>query len=58
MDGYRFNVNRLQNMGVLDVWYLDAYPGRDNPIVKLDPKSKAVVAKTMAIRDDVKRRFR
>ena len=48
VDGYRFNVNRLQSMGVLDVWYLHAYPGRDNPIVKVDPKSKAVFAKTVA----------
>lgn len=46
--GYRFNVNRLQSMGVLDVWYLHAYPGRDNPIAKPDPKSKAVFAKTLA----------
>jgi uncharacterized protein (DUF2252 family) len=48
VEGYRLNVNRLQKMGVLDVWYLHAYPGRDNPMVKLDPKSKAVFAKTMA----------
>jgi uncharacterized protein (DUF2252 family) len=48
VEGYRLNVNRLQSMGVLDVWYLHAYPGRDNPMVKLDPKSKAIFAKTMA----------
>jgi len=48
VDGYRFNANRLQSMGVLDVWYLHAYPGRDNPLVKADPKSKAVFAKTLA----------
>jgi uncharacterized protein (DUF2252 family) len=48
VDGYRFNANRLQSMGVLDVWYLHAYPGRDNPIVRVDPKSKAVFAKTLA----------
>ena len=42
VEGYRFNVNRLQSMGVLDVWYLHAYPGRDNPIKKVDPKSQAV----------------
>ena len=48
VEGYRFNVSRLQNMGVLDVWYLHAYPGRDNPIAKVDPKSKAVFAKTVA----------
>jgi uncharacterized protein (DUF2252 family) len=48
VDGYRFNVNRLQSMGVLDVWYLHAYPGRDNPLLKVDPKSKAVFRKTVA----------
>lgn len=48
VEGYRFNVNRLRNMGVLDVWYLHAYPGRDNPLVKVDPKSKAVFSKTVA----------
>jgi len=46
--GYRFNVNRLQQMGVLDVWYLHAYPERKNPVVKMDPKSKAVIGKTLA----------
>jgi uncharacterized protein (DUF2252 family) len=33
-------------MGVLDIWYLHAYPGRENPLVKVDPKSKAVFRKT------------
>jgi uncharacterized protein (DUF2252 family) len=48
VEGYRLNITRLQAMSVLDVWYLHAYPGRDNPLVKFDPKSKAVFAKTMA----------
>ncbi|HAA02575.1 MAG TPA: DUF2252 domain-containing protein [Syntrophobacteraceae bacterium] len=48
VEGYRFNANRLQNMGVLDVWYLHAYPGRENPLVKIDPKSRAVFSKTLA----------
>jgi len=48
VEGYRFNVDRLQNMGVMDVWYLHAYPGRDNPIGKIDPKSRAVINKTLA----------
>jgi len=48
VEGYRFNVNRLQKMGVLDVWYRHAYPGRDNPLVKVDAKSKAVFLKTVA----------
>ena len=40
--------------GVLDVWYLHGYPGRDNPIAKIDPKSRAVIAKTLdkALRTD------
>jgi uncharacterized protein (DUF2252 family) len=48
VQGYRFNAMRLEGMGVLDVWYLHAYPGRENPVLKLDPKSKAVLAKTIA----------
>ena len=48
VEGYRFNARRLQSMGVLDVWYLHAYPGRSNPIIKLDPKSQAVFNKTLA----------
>jgi len=48
VEGYRFNANRLQSMGVLDVWYLHAYPGRANPLVKIDPKSRAVFNKTFA----------
>ena len=46
VEGYRFNARRLQSMGVLDIWYLHAYPGRENPLVKVDPKSKAVFRKT------------
>ena len=48
VEGYRFNADRLQKLGVLDVWYLHAYPGRDNPLVKIDAKSKAVFSKTLA----------
>jgi uncharacterized protein (DUF2252 family) len=46
--GYRFNLNRLQSMGILETWYLHAYPGRENPIVQMDPKSKAVIQKSVA----------
>jgi uncharacterized protein (DUF2252 family) len=35
-------------MGVLDIWSLHAYPGRENPIAKADPKSKAVFRRTLA----------
>ena len=48
VDGYCTNVERLQSMGVLDVWYLHAYPDRSYAIAKPDPKSKAVIEKTMA----------
>jgi len=48
VEGYRFNVTRLQNMAVLDVWYLHAYPDRKNPLAKIDPKSSAVLAKCVA----------
>lgn len=48
VEGYRFNARRLQSMGVLDIWYLHAYPGRNNPIAKADPKSKAVIRKTLS----------
>lgn len=48
VSGYRFNLDRLQNMGILETWYLHAYPGRENPLVQVDPKSKAVWAKATA----------
>lgn len=48
VNGYRFNLNRLQSMGILETWYLHAYPGRDNPLIEIDAKSKAVVAKSVA----------
>jgi uncharacterized protein (DUF2252 family) len=41
-------MNRLENMGVLETWYLHAYPGRDNPLVQMDAKSQAVAAKAVA----------
>src|SRR5271157_4602558 len=48
VEGYRFNITRLQNMAVLDVWYLHAYPDRKNPLVQIDAKSSAVLAKCVA----------
>ena len=47
VEAYRFNIHRLENMGVLDVWYLHAYPGKTNPLIKVDPKARAVFAKTL-----------
>ena len=46
--GYRFNMNRLASMGVLETWYLHAYPGRDNPLINMDAKSEAVSSKAVA----------
>ena len=48
VEGYRFNITRLRNMAVLDVWYLHAYPDRKNPPIKIDLKSSAVLAKCVA----------
>ncbi len=48
VEGYRFNSTRLQNMGVLDVWYLHAYPDRKSPLVNPDAKTSAVLAKCVA----------
>jgi uncharacterized protein (DUF2252 family) len=45
--GYRSNMDRLQSMGVLDIWYLHAYPGRGNPLEKADAKSRAVTEKAV-----------
>ncbi len=46
--GYRANIARLESMGVLDVWYLHVYPETKHPILKRDPKSQAVITKTVA----------
>ncbi len=46
--GYRENLTRLESMGILDTWYLHAYPGRENPIYEMDAKTKAVVSKSIA----------
>jgi uncharacterized protein (DUF2252 family) len=48
VSGYRLNAKRLEDMGVLDIWYLHAYPGRENPVAKPDPKSQAVISKVLA----------
>jgi uncharacterized protein (DUF2252 family) len=48
VQGYRFNLDRLKSMGVLDIWYLHAYPGRENPLVHADDKARAVFTKAAA----------
>jgi len=47
VEGYRSNIDRLQSMGVLDVWYLHYYPGQTNPLTKMTPKIKSVFAETV-----------
>jgi len=47
VSGYRTNLERLQSMGVLDVWYLHAYPGRQNPLRRMDAKTKAILNKSI-----------
>jgi len=47
VSGYRANMDRLESMGVLHIWYLHAYPGRDNPLAKMGAKSQAVTAKAV-----------
>ncbi len=48
VDGYRTNAKRLQAMPALDIWYLHAYLDRTSPLLKIDPKSQAILAKAMA----------
>jgi uncharacterized protein (DUF2252 family) len=48
VDGYRFNLSRLESMGVIDTWYLHAYPSRDNALFHPDRESKEVVKKVLA----------
>ncbi len=48
VEGYRVNITRLESMGLLEIWYLHAYPGRLNPLIKIDPKSEAVFKKVLA----------
>src|ERR1700761_6010332 len=42
VSGYRTNLERLQSMGLLDVWYLHAYPGRQNPLRRMDAETQAI----------------
>lgn len=41
-------MTRLESTGLLEIWYLYAYPGRSNPLLKIDPKSAAVFKKVLA----------
>jgi uncharacterized protein (DUF2252 family) len=48
VEGYRANMTRLERMGLLEIWYLHAYPGRLSPLARIDPKSQAVFKKVLA----------
>ena len=45
--GYQQNMQRLEKMGTLDIWYLHAYPERENILRKVPAKAEAVVKKVM-----------
>jgi uncharacterized protein (DUF2252 family) len=47
VSGYRVNMKRLQDLGVLDLWYQHFYPARDNLLGTVDPKAQAVVRKAV-----------
>ena len=46
--GYRWNIARMESMGVLDVWYQHAYPDTKRPLMKRDPQADAVIRKSVA----------
>jgi uncharacterized protein (DUF2252 family) len=54
VSGYQENMERLQTMGTLDIWYLHAYPGQSSVLRKVPPKASAVVKKvtTKAMQSD------
>lgn len=47
VEGYRWNLGRMESMGVLDVCYLHAYPETKHPLLKRDPKAQALIMKTV-----------
>jgi uncharacterized protein (DUF2252 family) len=46
--GYQDNMQRLESMGTLDIWYLHATPGRSNVLRKVPAKAAAVINKACA----------
>lgn len=46
--GYRWSADRLESMGVLDTWYLHAYPDNRSPLLKRGAQAEAIIAKTVA----------
>jgi uncharacterized protein (DUF2252 family) len=43
--GYRTNMENLAKLGALDIWYLHSYADPQNPFVRPNPKTQAIVAK-------------
>jgi uncharacterized protein (DUF2252 family) len=43
--GYQDNMQRLESMGTLDIWYLHATPTRSNVLRKVPAKAQAVINK-------------
>jgi uncharacterized protein (DUF2252 family) len=43
--GYQDNMQRLESMGTMDIWYLHAAPGRSNVLRKVPAKAQAVIDK-------------
>jgi uncharacterized protein (DUF2252 family) len=48
VQGYQADVRRLQAMGALDIWYLHAYVDATSPLIHVDAKTHAIVAKSAA----------
>ena len=48
VESYRWNLDQVEPMGVLDVWYLHYYPDTNYPMLKGHPKAQAMVEKCVA----------
>jgi uncharacterized protein (DUF2252 family) len=48
VETYRLNLARMQSMGVLDVWYLHAYPGHNNPLIQCDAKARVLFERSVS----------
>jgi uncharacterized protein (DUF2252 family) len=46
--GYQQNMERLEGLGTLDIWYLHTFPGRANIMRKVPAKAQAVIEKVVA----------
>src|SRR5215472_5132450 len=48
VESYRRSLDRIEPMGVLDVWYLHYYPNTNHPLLEEHPKAQAVIEKCVA----------